>query len=120
MLLLYAERRKGNWDDLQRENTVIYMDPRTALKRERQNLEDRTQQRLSNERAQAIAFERLVSLLEADGGAVRRESPMSRGAEQDNLSRLARLRAAHAAYALATTGEMKRMGQGAWVRRIPC
>ena len=34
----------------------------------------------------------------------------------ETLSRLARLRAAHASYALAT-GEMERVGPGAWVRR---
>ena len=61
-----------------------------------------------------MAFERLINLLET--GAEQTPAPVGRN-RADSLSRLARLRAAHATYVLTTGGEMERVGMGAWVRR---
>ncbi len=72
-------------------------------------------QELAQERARDAALARLVTLLEnnnADGTG--HLTGKYRSGNSD--SRLARLRAAHAAYALDTSKGMKRAGQGAFFR----
>lgn len=66
--------------------------------------------------AREAALTRLLSVLEAGAPEyvhVHKENVLESGFE---LSQLARLRAAHAAYALATGGNMHRLNHGAWVR----
>lgn len=60
------------------------------------------------------ALARLLALLESedDPGMIHVGSLRT-----DALSHIARLRNAHASYALATTGGMERESPGAWVRR---
>lgn len=62
------------------------------------------------------ALARLLEVLEAGApGCVHfhADNALESGVE---LSQLARLRAAHATYALATSTKMRRVGAGAWVR----
>lgn len=66
------------------------------------------------ERARVEGLTRLVELLEAE---TYRNPPRAGRLRADAMSRIARLHNARAAYALATTGEMQRMGTGAWLRR---
>ncbi|HLK56178.1 MAG TPA: hypothetical protein VKU00_06425 [Chthonomonadaceae bacterium] len=74
----------------------------------------RETRRLTLEMEREMALERLVNLLAAEA----EQNPARAGRDRaDSLSRLARLRAIHASYALATSGEMERVGMGAWVRR---
>ena len=66
--------------------------------------------------AREAALTRLLSVLEAGAPEyvhIHTENTLESGLE---LSQLARLRAAHAAYALATGGSMHRLGHGAWMR----
>lgn len=69
----------------------------------------------TEERARDQAVARLVTVLEY---AHAEEAPhqVGRFRTGDEFSRLARLRAAHAAYALATMPGMERAGEGAFVR----
>jgi hypothetical protein len=61
-----------------------------------------------------MALDRLLELLEAEAVI----NPERAGhARAHALSRIARLRSAHATYALATSTEMERVGTGAWIRR---
>ncbi len=61
-----------------------------------------------------MALDRLLVLLEAEAAI----NPERAGhARASSLSRIARLRSAHATYALATSTEMQRVGTGAWIRR---
>jgi hypothetical protein len=61
-----------------------------------------------------MALDRLLALLEAEAD----NNPERAGhARAHVLSRIARLHAARATYALATSTEMKREGNGAWIRR---
>lgn len=71
----------------------------------------------AQEWAREAALERLVAVLE---GADPHPSGEHLRSVRDNtnaLSRLARLRAAHAAYALANAGDLERVGTGAFLRR---
>jgi len=68
----------------------------------------------TQELARQEALDRLVSLLEAD---IERNPPRTGRNRADALSRLARLRSAHATYVLANMNDMERVGPGAWVRR---
>ena len=63
------------------------------------------------------ALERLLALLAA--GTSEAQAPHAPDSELGGsaLLRLARLRAAHAAYSLETIGGMERVGAGAWMRR---
>ncbi len=72
----------------------------------------------AEERARDVALARLVSVLER---AHAEELPHLTGRFRvgDRFSRLARLRAAHATYALATMTGMKRASDGAFVRATP-
>lgn len=70
------------------------------------------------ELAQQEALERLIALLDANQELDGQEA-MPAHRWDDSLHRLARLRVARAAYALETTGEMVRVGPGAWIRRRP-
>ena len=61
-----------------------------------------------------MALDRLLALLEAEAEI----NPGRAGhARANTLSRIARLRSAHATYALATSTEMQRVGVGAWLNR---
>jgi hypothetical protein len=66
--------------------------------------------------AQQEALERLISVLDATKEGVEHE-PMPAHRWDDSLHRLSRLRMARALYALETTGEMVRVGPGAWIRK---
>jgi len=68
------------------------------------------------ELAQQEALERLLLLLDTNQRYDWIER-MPAYRWDDMLHRLARLRIAHAIYALETTGEMVRVGPGAWIRR---
>ena len=68
----------------------------------------------SEERARDLALARLVAVLEH---AHSEEIPHVTGRfRNDDISRLARLRAAHATYALATMPGMERASDGAFVK----
>ena len=68
------------------------------------------------EAARAAALERLIRVLEA--GTAEAPRPLGRITPQnDALSQLARLRAAHASYVLATTNEVVRISDGVWMTR---
>jgi len=61
-----------------------------------------------------MALDRLLALLEAEAAI----NPERAGHARANaLSRIARLRSAHATYALATSTEMQRVSTGAWIRK---
>ena len=89
----------------------------------RAHLSVRTQRRMerladqvrARERARDVALARLVQVLEH---AHSEEVPHLTGRFRvgDGYSRLARLRAAHATYALATMNGMERASEGAFVR----
>lgn len=64
-----------------------------------------------NNRARVDALSRLIALLERD-----QPHPRPIKAKDNPLSMLARLQLAHAAYALANTGELERAGVGAFFR----
>ena len=91
--------------------------------RSRARASERTQRRMRRladlrtveERARDIGLARLVAVLEH---AHAEEVPHLTGRfrEGDEFSRLARLRAAHAAYALATMNGIERASDGAFVR----
>ena len=61
------------------------------------------------------ALNRLISLLQASSPEGQRPSQHQSGRPRGPLSQLARLRAAHAVYALST-GLMERTAEGAWIR----
>ena len=66
--------------------------------------------------AREAALERLVSALEAgtqEYAHAHADNALESGVE---LSQLARLRAAHASYALSTSDKMRRVSEGGWVR----
>lgn len=66
------------------------------------------------ELAQQEALERLMTLLDPESGSdLRRSIPLERW--DDPLHRWARLRAARAAYVLNTSGQIERVGPGAWL-----
>ena len=68
----------------------------------------------NQDREREAGLARLLALLESEADpATAHNGPV----HNDSLSHIARLRNAHASYALATTGEMEREGPGAWVRR---
>ena len=93
--------------------------PSTKATRGRERKNSRSRQtremrQLSQEVERQLALERLLNLLAVEA----EQNPARAGRDRANaLSRMARLRAAHASYALATTGEMERVGVGAWMRR---
>jgi hypothetical protein len=61
-----------------------------------------------------MALDRLLALLEAEAEV----NPARAGHARANaFSRIARLHSARATYALATSTEMQRVGDGAWIRR---
>src|SRR6202035_1500890 len=61
-----------------------------------------------------MALDRLLVLLEAEAAI----NPTRAGHARANAySRIARLHSARATYALATSTEMQRVGDGAWIRR---
>src|SRR5580658_8582702 len=61
-----------------------------------------------------MALDRLLVLLEAEAEV----NPARAGHARANaFSRIARLHSARATYALATSTEMQRVGDGAWIRR---
>ncbi|MCS6776349.1 MAG: hypothetical protein RMJ43_10930 [Chloroherpetonaceae bacterium] len=64
-----------------------------------------------NDQARVDALSRLIALLERD-----QPHPRPVKAKDNPLSMLARLQLAHAAYALANTGEMERASLGAFFR----
>jgi hypothetical protein len=68
---------------------------------------------LAQERADAL--ERLVTLLEGSETPLRLRHIPAEENETSQLQRMARLRAAHASYALSS-GLVPREGQGAWIR----
>ena len=71
---------------------------------------------IAKAQAREVALARLVSLLEAGTSEythTHADNTLESGVE---LSQLARLRAAHAAYALSTSDKMRRVSEGAWVR----
>ena len=74
-----------------------------------------TAERQAEERVQDMALTRLVCVLE---NAHAEEVPHLTGRFRagDGFSRLARLRAAHASYALATMSGLERASDGAFVR----
>jgi hypothetical protein len=61
-----------------------------------------------------MALDRLLELLEAEAVINPERAAHARA---NAMSRIARLRSAHATYALATSTEMQRVGAGAWLRR---
>jgi hypothetical protein len=61
-----------------------------------------------------MALDRLLALLEAEAEINPERAAHARASA---LSRIARLRAAHATYALATSTEMQRVGTGAWIHK---
>ena len=73
------------------------------------------EQRATEERARDMAVARLVAVLEH---AHAEDLPHLTGRFRvgDEYSRLSRIRAAHAAYALATMAGMERASDGAFVR----
>lgn len=78
-------------------------------------MERLAEQARAEEKARDIALARLVTVLEH---AYSEEIPHVTGRFRvgDDYSRLARLRAAHATYALATMKGLKRASDGAYVR----
>ena len=89
----------------------------TPTKSQRREMINRIHRPLVEEKAREAALEKLVSLLEK-GAEDTHFHPVFDAEEGPNsLHRLSRLRAAHAAYALETTGGMERVGNGAWLRR---
>ena len=83
---------------------------RTSLReRERERRTARRNRRIAQELTRSEALERLIALLEGEAPGEHRHA--------DSRSALARLQAAHAAYALATSSEMKRVADGAWIRQ---
>ena len=61
-----------------------------------------------------MALSRLLKLLEAEEQANPANEVSARNGE---LSRIARLQSVRATYALATSTEMQREGNGAWIRK---
>ena len=61
------------------------------------------------------ALDRLVALLEGNAPSLQRHCLAAGDSESHRLRRLARLRVAHAAYALSS-GIMEQTGSGAWMR----
>lgn len=70
----------------------------------------------SGEHAREEALARLVALLERDNPHPHQGEHARVQDKPNPLSMLARLQAAHAAYALANTGEMERANAGAYFR----
>ena len=60
------------------------------------------------------ALDRLLALLEGNSPALQRRCLAAGDSESHRLRRLARLRVAHASYALSS-GIMQQTGKGAWV-----
>ena len=84
------------------------------VSRTRQTVESRQAQAFLINVEREMALDRLLALLEAEAEI----NPERAGhARAYAISRLARLRSAHATYALATSTEMQRVGSGAWLRR---
>jgi hypothetical protein len=102
--------QKGN-----RDMSALLMEPNyqeTNYQAEREALRTNA----TNAQAREAALERLVSLLEAgtsEYAHAHAHNTLESGVE---LSQLARLRAAHASYALSTSDKMRRVSEGAWVR----
>lgn len=69
------------------------------------------------EQERDAALERLLALLAKGTAEIQAPHSPETDAGTDGLLRLARLRAAHAAYSLETVGGMERVGAGAWMRR---
>jgi hypothetical protein len=92
-----------------KENTTVIALSNTADERETLVTTVRVR-----ELAQQEALERLLTLLDPETNSdLRRSMPMGRW--DDPLHRWARLRAARAAYVLNTSGEVRRIGNGAWL-----
>lgn len=119
---------KKRWDARKEETPLITLpsksqknsrgrDKNRAGERKARRMEREVRlQELAQERAREAALERLVAVLEGAEPHPSGEHLFSVRSNYDALSRLARLRAAHAAYALANSGDMERVGSGAFVR----
>ena len=62
-----------------------------------------------------VTLQRLIAHLEDSGSGSIQPRPVTLRPEMDSLTLLARLRQAHARYALGS-GPMERLGKGAWFR----
>ena len=91
--------------------------PRRARSHDRiqRRMERLAEQNRLGERARDMALARLVTVLE-HAHAIELPHLTGRFRIGDDYSRLARLRAAHAAYALATMEGLERASDGAFVR----
>ena len=83
----------------------------------RREMSNRPLRLRSEEQERDAALERLLALLAAGAAEIQAPHSPEIDAGMYGLSRLARLRAAHAAYSLETVGGMERVGAGAWMRR---
>jgi hypothetical protein len=86
---------------------------RTLPGRKREERRALLSQAMTQQRADAL--ERLIALLEGGNSPFRQRRIPTGESEANQMSRVARLRAAHAAYAL-TSGVVPQMGTGAWLR----